>query len=169
MLDSAQYVVILIGVWTILGDNDIDVVKVPIKELFGSNQPSLLSTNSGDDNNGISLVTRSVSVTGSSKEKGTLSFTFRFLVEQKWLNAVTISPVRWIPKLFTTANATATTKLAISTPIAPLIPLVKLIIKRSGDMDLINEKEKDRGRNRGFADRKTWRVLEVLLLRIQKV
>jgi len=82
MLDSAQYVVILIGVWTILGDNDIDVVKVPIKELFGSNQPSLLLTNSGDDNNGISLVTRSVSVTGSSKEKGTLSFTFRFLVEQ---------------------------------------------------------------------------------------
>ncbi|KAL9298916.1 hypothetical protein AtEden1_Chr2g0226301 [Arabidopsis thaliana] len=146
MLDSAQYVVILIGVWTILGDNDIDVVKVPIKELFGSNQPSLLSTNSGDDNNGISLVTRS-----------------------KWLNAVTVSPVRWIPKLFTTANATATTKLAISTPIAPLIPLVKLIIKRSGDMDLINEKEKEQGRNRGFADRKTWRVLEVLLLRIQKV
>ncbi|ANM61983.1 hypothetical protein AT2G05105 [Arabidopsis thaliana] len=161
MLDSAQYVVILIGVWTILGDNDIDVVKVPIKELFGSNQPSLLLTNSGDDNNGISLVTRSVSVTGC------------YPIVQPEANVgtrnVTVSPVRWIPKLFTTANATATTKLAISTTIAPLIPLVKLIIKRSGDMDLINEKEKDRGRNRGFADRKTWRVLEVLLLRIQKV
>ncbi|KAG7547425.1 C2 domain [Arabidopsis suecica] len=75
-------VVKLIGVRTILEDKDIGVVKVPIKELFGSNQSSLLSTNSGDDNNGISLVTRGVRVTGSSKEKGTLSFTYRFLAEQ---------------------------------------------------------------------------------------
>ncbi|KAL9840208.1 hypothetical protein AtNW77_Chr2g0225701 [Arabidopsis thaliana] len=160
MLDSAQYVVILIGVWTILGDNDIDVVKVPIKELFGSNQPSLLSTNSGDDNNGISLVTRS---------DATRLFNRKQMLGPEMVKCSHYITSQMDTKTIHHRKCNRNHKLAISTPIAPLIPLVKLIIKRSGDMDLINEKEKDRGRNRGFADRKTWRVLEVLLLRIQKV
>ncbi|CAE6193875.1 unnamed protein product [Arabidopsis arenosa] len=76
-------IVRLFGVRTFLEDKDIGEVKVPIQELFESNPPSLKSTTGGgDDDNSMSLVTRGVSVPGSYREKGTLSFTYRFLAEQ---------------------------------------------------------------------------------------
>ncbi|CAH8316667.1 unnamed protein product [Eruca vesicaria subsp. sativa] len=72
-------VVKLIGVRTLLGEKGIGVVVVPIQELYGLNPPSPLPSN-GDDNNGMSLMTRDVTV--SSGKKGTLSFTYKFLAEQ---------------------------------------------------------------------------------------
>ncbi|KAF8051150.1 hypothetical protein N665_1790s0004 [Sinapis alba] len=72
-------VVKIIGVRALLGEKGIGVVVVPIQELYGLNPPSPLPSN-GDDGDGMSLMTRDVTV--SSGRKGTLSFTYRFLAEQ---------------------------------------------------------------------------------------
>ncbi|XP_009147165.1 protein SRC2 homolog [Brassica rapa] len=72
-------VVKIIGVRALLGDKGVGVVVVSIQELYGLNPPSPLPYN-GDDGDGMSLMTRDVTV--SSGRKGTLSFTYKFLAEQ---------------------------------------------------------------------------------------
>ncbi|KAG2239139.1 hypothetical protein Bca4012_023910 [Brassica carinata] len=72
-------VVKIIGVRALLGEKGVGAVVVPVQELYGLNPPSPLPSN-GNDGDGMSLMTRDVTV--SSGRKGTLSFTYKFLAEQ---------------------------------------------------------------------------------------
>lgn len=72
-------IVKLIGVRALLGEKGVGEVVVSLQELYGLNPPSPMPSN-GDDDDGMSLMTRDVKV--SSGRKGTLSFTYKFLAEQ---------------------------------------------------------------------------------------
>ncbi|ESQ55913.1 hypothetical protein EUTSA_v10026748mg, partial [Eutrema salsugineum] len=72
-------VVKIIGVRPLLGDKNVGEVVVSIQELFELNPPFPPLTN-GNDDLGVSSITRDV--TGPHGAKGTLTFTYRFFVEE---------------------------------------------------------------------------------------